>query len=559
MRLDVVCLLLLAAVACKKDDSPPDRTTPVETKAPRGPIDDAPLFDPDHLVEVELELAAADWEALRTQTRDAFELLSGDCLAEPFDSPFTYFPATLAIDGEVVSEVGTRKKGLLGSMSYTKPSLKLKTDVYVDEQLLEDGTERITLNNNVQDPSLVNQCLGYGVFAAAGLPAPRCNFATVAVNGEELGVYTHVEAVKKDFLRRHFSDDDGDLYEGALSDFHPEWSATFTAKTGDTDVDLAVVHDLTAALQVPDDQLLDAVGAIVDLPTFYRFWAAEALVGHWDGYAQNQNNFYIYRNPDTDQITFVPWGADSLFVDPNTPAVFLTGWLPARLWAVPEARQAYVAAMEDLLATAWDEAALNAEIDRMEALIIPHASDPTSASAAMDSVRSYVGQRRASIEAQLATIEVTPAPTTPRDPVCFIDEGFVTATFATEYDTLEADPFVFATTLSADSVPTDLILGSVAGPGDYGELIVAPIGVTQDFARLYQLAVILPPGLGPGTYPLDLGFATSYLVTVDLNDPYDEGDVLGVVFGEITFTELAETPGAPVVGSLSGQVVGGIF
>jgi hypothetical protein len=37
----------------------------------------------------------------------------------------------------------------------------------------------MTLNNNKQDPSAIHQCLGYAVFADAGVPAPRCNFAHV--------------------------------------------------------------------------------------------------------------------------------------------------------------------------------------------------------------------------------------------------------------------------------------------------------------------------------------------------------------------------------------------
>ena len=56
---------------------------------------------------------------------------------------------------------------------------------------LLSGLRRMTLNNARQDPSYINQCLGYQLFAAAGVPAPRCSFATVTVNGEQLGIYAH--------------------------------------------------------------------------------------------------------------------------------------------------------------------------------------------------------------------------------------------------------------------------------------------------------------------------------------------------------------------------------
>ena len=71
------------------------------------------------------------------------------------------------------------------------------------------------------------------IFADAGLPVPRCNFATVAVNGEDLGLYVHIESVKDAFVERNFSDASGNLYEGTLSDFRPGWRGTYAKKTNE--------------------------------------------------------------------------------------------------------------------------------------------------------------------------------------------------------------------------------------------------------------------------------------------------------------------------------------
>ena len=98
-----------------------------------------------------------------------------------------YFPATVSIDGERLDGVGVRKKGLIGSMSTERPSLKVKFSEYDDDQRYA-GLERLTLNNCRL--LLIKQCLGYRLFAAAGVPAPRCGFAHVVVNGEDLGVST---------------------------------------------------------------------------------------------------------------------------------------------------------------------------------------------------------------------------------------------------------------------------------------------------------------------------------------------------------------------------------
>ena len=56
----------------------------------------------------------------------------------------------------------------MGSLSDTKPSLKIKMDAYVADQTMS-GLSRFTLNNSVQDASYVNQCLGYRLFRKAGV------------------------------------------------------------------------------------------------------------------------------------------------------------------------------------------------------------------------------------------------------------------------------------------------------------------------------------------------------------------------------------------------------
>ena len=536
---------------------------PIDTDPEPPPIDDDALFDPDHLVEIDLTLDPEDWEALRGQTRTLYDLFLGpECLAAPFPSPFTYFPADLVVDDEAVAEVGLRKKGLLGSLSTDRPSLKIKTDAYVDDQLLENGTERITLNNGNQDPGRLNACLGYGVFAAAGLAAPRCNFAHVTVNGEDLGVYVHVEAVKRDFLRRHFDSAGGDLYEGTLSDFADGWLGTFEAKTDDTDPDKAPLHALAAALDQPDDQLLAALDPLLDLDRFVRFWATESLLGHWDGYGGNTNNYFVYRDPSGDRISFLPWGADALFEDPDAPAVFLNSWLTQRLWGLPEVRAAYLEALDDLLATAFDEPALLAEVDRMAALIGPHALDPGTLALWHDQVRAFVSGRRAAIAAQRAALDLLAVPDEPPDASgwCLLDAGGIAVDFATTWDTLEADPFAAGTaTLSGDALPPLPFAGAIAGPDAYGTPILAVLGVDETFTELVQVVVLLPDLL-PGPLPLGLDEgAVAYVLRVDLTDPYDEGDILGIVDGTLDLSEAGAVPGAPVAGTLEGTLLEGLF
>ena len=80
-----------------------------------------------------------------------------------------------------ISSVGIRKKGFIGSLDETRPSLKIKFGEYVDQNPVK-GLDRLTLNNNKQDTALVSQFLSYKVFNDAGVQASRVSFARVTVN-----------------------------------------------------------------------------------------------------------------------------------------------------------------------------------------------------------------------------------------------------------------------------------------------------------------------------------------------------------------------------------------
>ena len=271
------------------------------TAAPT-PQDDAEAHPSDayfaleRVLDISIEIAGEDWDTLRHQTRtfeDVIAEIEEYGLSRPFADIYTWFPATVTVDGEIHTDVGVRKKGFLGSQSDTKPALKLRFDKYVDGQSLGGVMERMTLNNSIQDASMVNTCLSYRVFAAVGNPAPRCNFATVSVNGKDLGLYVHVEEMKAPFLSRHFESAEGNLYEGTVSDFTAEYRGTIEKKTNEDAADWSDIDAVVAALQEPSDAGLNALGEIVDLDRFLSFWATEVLVGHWDGYAGDRNNYHL--------------------------------------------------------------------------------------------------------------------------------------------------------------------------------------------------------------------------------------------------------------------------
>ena len=377
----------------------------------QAPHPSDPYFALDRVLDVSIVMASEDWDRLRAQTRTLADILVGaDCLDSPADEIFTWFEATVSVDGESHTQVGVRKKGFLGSLSKVKPALKVRFDKFTDGQLLGGAMKRLTLNNAQQDPSMINTCMAYHVFTAAGLPAPRCNFATVAVNGENLGLYAHVESMKTAFLERNFSDPSGNLYEGTVSDFRPKWRSTLQKKTNEEDVDWSDIDAVVAALQDPSPAGLEALAAAIDLDHFFTFWATEVLIGHWDGYAGNRNNFYVYREPDA-PFVFMPWGADQVFTSTDgpfdnfvsPPAVMAHGAIAHRLYREDATRATYVARLKQLLDTVWNEEELLDLADEMAVIVQQHALAKRRADAARDAerVRQFIRERRAVILADL--------------------------------------------------------------------------------------------------------------------------------------------------------------
>ena len=330
-------------------------------------------FDSNYIMCIKVTMDPHDFDRLASETRfdgagNNFEQIWPDC-SRPWPSAYNWYRADIEIDGVSLLEVGIRKKGFVGSQYSPVPALKIKTDKYVKDQFL-GNTERITLNNNGGFIPRMEACLTYEVFAAAGYSAPRCNMANVMVNGQPKGLYVHIEAIKKRFLRRAFGDNTGSLYEGTHTDFVEAWLPRWECKTSDTDTSYAPLVGVAQALQKPDDELIDALSPVLNIDRYITFWALEVLVSHVDGYGADRNNFYVYFDPtDAERAVFIPWGADKTFLGDFSLDGYLTADLPRRLSRIPAIATRMEKELERLLDEVWDEAALLGSIDRYSAQV----------------------------------------------------------------------------------------------------------------------------------------------------------------------------------------------
>src|ERR1051325_9040335 len=122
--------------------------------------------------------------------------------------------ATVKEGTATFTNVAVHLKGAAGSFRPIddKPGFTLNFDKFAKGQRFH-GLEKLSLNNCVQDPSYISDKLCRELFARAGVPVPRANYATVTLNGRPLGLYLLTEGWNKQFLKRHFQNTKGNLYD----------------------------------------------------------------------------------------------------------------------------------------------------------------------------------------------------------------------------------------------------------------------------------------------------------------------------------------------------------
>ena len=526
------------------------------------------VYEPFRLLEVSIELEPDEWDELRHQKTNILELLAGDdCLAEPFEKPYTWFDGTVTIDGEAYDRVGVRKKGLLGSVEPGRPSLKLRLDRNIEDQAFEEVT-RFTLNNGRQDQSRFKTCMGYEILARAGVAAPRCSLAHVVVNGEDLGLYSNVEPIKPPLLARSFGDEgDGDVFEGTLSDFREDWVGSFENKTnGDT----APLDQLTEAFETLDDEdFVVRVEELVDLDQFLEVWAMEVILGHWDGYNGNTNNFWLYVGEDG-RLRFIPWGIDAILVGdqpfgPGQPtSVVAASALSSRLYAIPETRERYLQTLDRLLDEVWKEARLREHLDELVQVGAPYAwpaGKPAEYFQVLDAMDSFLATRQDTIQSELANGQPVVSTDLRANP-CLVEHGTVTLAFDTTWGSYGTLP-TFSTgdgslSLTLDDVdyPTTFMT-AIIGEYEPDQSVLFIVGTLEDGnnAAFYGLG---PTSSfeSPGTTLVDWNDWTAYLLRDNQGD-LTNWQTMAWISGELQLEESSLTQGDQVLGTGELTIWGG--
>lgn len=228
-------------------------------------------------------------------------------------------------------KVGLRFKGNSSLKSsweqgILKLSFKLDFDEYEDDypQIKNQrfyGFKKLSLKNNYDDQSLLREKVAADIFESAGLAVSHTAFYALYVDHGEgptyFGLYTLVEEISDTVIDTQFDDDNGNLYkpEDDSASFNDDGTfvATDIEKKTNDDEDEADWSDIEALFSAINADQTDSVtwrenlDAVFDTDVFLKYLAINGLIQNWDTYGRMTHNFYLYNDPTTEKLTWIPW------------------------------------------------------------------------------------------------------------------------------------------------------------------------------------------------------------------------------------------------------------
>ncbi len=237
-----------------------------------------------------------------------------------------------------------------------KSSFKIKFNDSVQGQRL-DGLAKLTLNNMVQDPTLVHEWASYTLFRAMGIPAPRVGYATVYINNKLWGFYLTLEPYDDVSLSWNYPKTQH-LYEALWTDRPPDLSGGRAniayevdegSKTDRSDLQALETAINTYSITSPQVQ------SVLNVKEMANMMAVEQYLDHWDGYTSMRwwtpNNYYLHSNEDG-YFELLPWGTDQTFSGNTGNLSDATGVLFKKCYSDDLCRSLYHIALAKVSATA---------------------------------------------------------------------------------------------------------------------------------------------------------------------------------------------------------------
>lgn len=282
-----------------------------------------------------------DQKALHT-----FELNLPDAsLAKIDDDPSAeeYVEGMLIFEGDTISPVGVRYKGSIGAFinclsgsDWSNPSgyktcSKLSMKIKINWEGREDkfyDLKKLQFHAQNLDKSQMHERLGYWLFRAMGVPAPRSVHARLIINNSYAGLFALTEQIDVRFVKHNFVDDGGNLYKEVWllnNDGEPHQKQVYSnALKTNEEVSPSVDIIKNFAQRIVDatsSDLQKVIAASMDINEIISYAVVDRMIRNDDGpfhwYCEkgscSNHNYYWYEEPNTQKLHLIPWDLDNAF------------------------------------------------------------------------------------------------------------------------------------------------------------------------------------------------------------------------------------------------------
>ena len=319
-----------------------------------------------------------------------------DILDNPLDEE--YHETAITFNGVTLDSVAIRTKGgsslrSVANSSSDRYSFKVDINEYVSGQKFF-GLKKFTLQNSFNDPSYMREVIAYELMDEMGVPTPEHAYVNFYVNGELFGLYLMVEAVDGEFVEKHFTNSNGDLYK-------PDGTGSDLLWLGDdiqsyTDINLQTNEESTdnGAFINFVESLDKGETSAIDIDTLLRYMSVSTSLSNLDSYhGPLAHNYYIYD--DDGVFSILPWdfnesfgtfamdcnGVDvrELYIDEPVSGALSERPLIANVFAEKSNLDTYHSYLTQLINGSLSSDTFNARVNEIADLIREHVhNDPTS-------------------------------------------------------------------------------------------------------------------------------------------------------------------------------------
>ncbi len=405
------------------------------------------IFAEGEIQNLDFVVDSADWQSmLDDMTANYGNFGTGGMPPPPASAAGAnpiWVPVSVFHAGVEWYKVGLRFKGnssLISAWSsgILKLPFKLDFDQYEDlypqiENQRFHGFKQLSLSSGFEDQSLMREKVAADIFRAAGLVAPRTAFCRIYIdhgNGPiYFGLYTLVEMVDDTLIESSYADADGNLYkpEGASASLAAGnlVLSQFEKKSNEAEADWSDVTELHAALHGANRESdpgawRSVLEASLNTDRFLHWLAVNTLIQNWDTYGKMTHNFYLYGDPDSGRLDWIPWdNNEALAEGKQGGALSLELSEVSEDWPLirflmddPVYRSIYLDRVEETVTEAFEAGAMQARYAELANLIRSAAEDEQAGysflsndgdfDAALADLTAQVGERAAAAAVMLA-------------------------------------------------------------------------------------------------------------------------------------------------------------